>query len=100
MRRARDEYGRKRTAVKIAVVRENSVRHDNKRRVEHKADMGLGDASDQWIVEHVDDITLILHLLTIDAEKKGDRNWLRRHVWFRALAYRLDNGLAGSPLDG
>ena len=35
------------------------------------------------------------HAVAID-----DRPWLRRHVWWRALAYALGNDKATPPPDG
>jgi hypothetical protein len=40
-------------------------------------------------------IALTQHAMDID-----DRPWLRRHVWWRALAYCLRNDMPGTPLDG
>jgi hypothetical protein len=40
--------------------------------------------SDEWILEHVDDICLVLVELTKHAIAIYDRPWLRRHVWWRA----------------
>lgn len=68
--------------------------------IANKASMGLGDASDEWILAHVDDICLVLSALTDHAIAIDDRPWLRRHVWWRALAYCLRNNLSGAPLDG
>jgi hypothetical protein len=55
--------------------------------LKHRGSMGLGDASDAWIVEHVDDVATVLIALTQHAMDIDDRPWLRRHVWWRALAY-------------
>jgi hypothetical protein len=68
--------------------------------ITHKASMGLGDTSDEWIVEHVDDVATVLIALTEHAVKTDDRAWLRRHVWWHALAYALSNDKPGPPLDG
>jgi hypothetical protein len=65
----------------------------------HRASMGLGDASDEWILAHVDDICLVLSALTEHAVAIDDRKWLRRHVWWRALAYCLRNDLPAVELD-
>jgi hypothetical protein len=53
--------------------------------------MGLGGASDEWILAHVDDICLVLSELTDHAVDIDDRPWLRRHLWWRLLAYQLTN---------
>jgi hypothetical protein len=68
--------------------------------LKYRASMGLGDASDQWIPAHVDDICLVLSALTDHAIAIDDRPWLRRHVWWRLLAYQLTNELPTAPLDG
>jgi hypothetical protein len=62
--------------------------------------MGLADACDHWIVEHVDDVCLTLHLLTGMAPEKGDLDWPVRHEWWRRVGYRLRNDLPGPALDG
>jgi hypothetical protein len=39
-------------------------------------------------------------LVTDHAMAIDDRAWLRRYVWWRALAYRLRNDLPTASLDG
>jgi hypothetical protein len=68
--------------------------------IAHKADMGMAERSDEWIVAHVDDVCAVLTTLTEHAVAIDDRLWLRRYVWWRALAYALSNGKPGTPLDG
>ena len=68
--------------------------------IANKASMDLGDATDEWILSHVDDVAAVLMALTEHAIAIDDRVWLRRHVWFRALAYALSNDKPGTPLDG
>jgi hypothetical protein len=63
----------------------------------HRTSMGLGDASDEWILDHVDDICLMLVELTKHAVDIDDRAWLRRHVWWRLLAHQLRNELSTDP---
>jgi hypothetical protein len=66
----------------------------------NKASMGLGDATDEWILAHVDDVAAVLMALTEHAINIDDKAWLRRYVWWRALAYALSNDKPGPPLDG
>jgi hypothetical protein len=49
---------------------------------------------------HVDDVCAVLIALTKRAMEADDRAWLRRHVWWRALAYALRNDKPTPPLDG
>jgi hypothetical protein len=61
-------------------------------RLAHKADVGAPRASDQAILDRVDDITaLMLDAPTEHAMDIDDRPWLRRQVWWRAQAYALRN---------
>jgi hypothetical protein len=68
--------------------------------LKQRGSMGLGDASDEWILAHVDDVAAVLLALTKRAMEADDRAWLRRHVWWRALAYCLRNDLPAPQLDG
>jgi hypothetical protein len=52
------------------------------------------------ILGHVDDVAAVLIALTEHAMAIDDREWLRRHVWWRALANALSNDKPGLPLDG
>ena len=67
--------------------------------MEHKADLGLPDASDDDILRHVDDITLTLMRSVGQALLQGDEAFLRKYRWFTAV---LDDLLADLPdkLDG
>jgi hypothetical protein len=60
----------------------------------------LAGSPDEWILGHVDDVAAVLMALTEHAIKIDDRAWLRRHVWWRLLAYQLSNELPTAPLDG
>jgi hypothetical protein len=67
--------------------------------LKHRASMGLGDASDEWILAHVDDMCLVLSALTDHAIAIDDRPWLQRHIWWRLLSYQLRNELPAASLD-
>jgi hypothetical protein len=68
--------------------------------LKHRVSMRLGNASDEWILDHVDNITLVLVELMKHAIAIDERPWLRRHIWWHALAYALSNNKSGPPLDG
>jgi hypothetical protein len=62
--------------------------------LKHWASMGLGGASDEWILAHVDDICLVLSALTDHAIAIDDPRWLRS-----LLSYQLRNELPATSLD-
>ena len=69
--------------------------------IEHKADLGreAARASDQAILDRVDDITeALLHGLTT-ALTEGDADCLRRYAWFLDLVTAMLEDAAGKPLD-
>jgi hypothetical protein len=68
--------------------------------IANKASMGMADVDDRWIIEHVNDICLVLVKLTEHAVAIDDRPWLRRHLWWRLLAHQLSNELPTAQLDG
>ena len=66
----------------------------------HRLDLGIAPASDEWIVEHVNDLTTALWGLTQHAINHGDEGWLTRHYWWLQAATRLNRGEPSTPLDG
>jgi hypothetical protein len=68
--------------------------------LQHKASLDLGDASDEWILLHVDDVAFVLMALCEHALAIDDKAWLRKHIWWRLLAHQLSNELPTEPLDG
>ena len=69
--------------------------------IEHKADLGpeAARASDQAILDRVDDITEVLLRDLTTALTEGDADWLRRHAWFLDLVTAMLEDAAGKPLD-
>jgi len=69
--------------------------------IAHKADLGLtaAGASDQAIVDRVDDIMTVMLGAVVRATATGDENWLSRFSWFVDLVERLAEGREGKPLD-
>ena len=56
-------------------------------------------ASDQAILEHVDDITDVLLRGLTTALKEGDADWIRRLAWFLDLLTAMLEDAAVKPLD-
>jgi hypothetical protein len=69
--------------------------------IEHKADLGpeVALASDQAILDRVDDITEVLFRGLTTALTEGDADWLRRYAWFVDLVTAILEDAAGKPLD-
>jgi hypothetical protein len=69
--------------------------------IEHKADLGpeAARASDQVILDRVDDITEVLLRGLTTALTEGDADWLRRYAWFVDLVTAMLEDAAGKPLD-
>ena len=67
--------------------------------MEHKADLGVPDASDDDVLRNVDDITLTLMRGVGQAILQGDEAFLEKYRWFTAV---LDDLLGDLPdrLDG
>jgi hypothetical protein len=67
--------------------------------MEHKADLGVPETSDDDILRNVDDITLTLMRGVGQALLQGDEAFLRKYRWFTAV---LDDLLGDLPdqLDG
>ena len=56
--------------------------------LDHKADIGAPHATDQDILDHVDDITACRH------------TWLQHYGWYTDLVIELLEDEPGKPLDG
>src|SRR4029450_4728388 len=69
--------------------------------IEHKADLGTAAAlaSDQAILDRVDDITEVLLRCLTTALTEGDADWLRRYAWFVDLVTAMLEDAAGKPLE-
>jgi hypothetical protein len=69
--------------------------------IEHKADLGpeAACASNQAILDRVDNITDVLLRGLTTALTEGDADWLRRHAWFLELIARMLEDAVGKPLD-
>ena len=69
--------------------------------IKHKADLGpeAARASDQVILDRVDDITEALLRGLTTALTEGDADWLRRYAWFVDLVTAMLEDAAGKPLD-
>jgi len=69
--------------------------------IEHKADLGPGaaGASDQAILDGVDDITEVLLRDLTTALTEGDADWLRRYAWFLDLVTAMLEDAVDKPLD-
>jgi hypothetical protein len=69
--------------------------------IEHKADLGpeAACASDQAILDRVDDITEVLVRGLATALTEGDADWFSRYAWFVNLVTAMLEEAAGKPLD-
>ena len=56
--------------------------------------------SDEWIIEHSNDLTATLWFLTQHAIDHNDWGWLTRHHWWLQAATRLNRGEPSTALDG
>jgi hypothetical protein len=70
--------------------------------VEHEADLGPATeaASDQAILDRVDDIMALLLGGVAKATAQRDEAWLSRYAWFVDLVEGIASGEVGKPLDG
>jgi hypothetical protein len=68
--------------------------------LEHKADLGVPDASDEAVLARVDDITAILFASSVQAWRTDDPRWKERYGWFAAIMSELLDELPGKALDG
>jgi hypothetical protein len=66
----------------------------------HRLGLGLALASDEWIIEHTNDLTATLWFLSRHALDHKDEASLRRHYWWLQAATRLWHGEATTTLDG
>jgi hypothetical protein len=66
--------------------------------IEHKADLGVPQASDQDILEHVDDIMALLVGTATKALELRSAEWFRRYGWFIDLIVDLIEGRGGNHL--
>ena len=57
--------------------------------LQHLADLGMADASDESVIAQVDDITAVLKGLTARALANRDRAWLVKHAWFGVACQQL-----------
>jgi hypothetical protein len=57
--------------------------------MEHKADLGVPDASDDDVLRNVDDITLTLMRGVGQAILQGDEAFLKKYRWFTAIVEDL-----------
>jgi hypothetical protein len=69
--------------------------------IEHKADLGaeVACASDQAILDRVDDISALLLRGLTTALVEGDADWFRRNAWFVDLVIAMLEDAAGKPPD-
>ena len=69
--------------------------------IEHKADLGAeaAGASDQAILDRVDDISALLLRGLATALAEGDADWFRRNAWFVDLVIAMLEDAAGKPPD-
>ena len=69
--------------------------------IEHKADLGpeAARASDQAILDRVDDITKVLLRGLTTALTEGDADWFSRNAWFVDLVTAMLEDAVGKPLD-
>jgi hypothetical protein len=70
--------------------------------IANKAALGpvAAHASDQAILDHVDDIMAVMMGRAAKAMELGDAAWLERYAWFTTLIETLSEGEPGKPLDG
>ena len=67
--------------------------------MEHKADLGVPEASDQDILDHVDHIMALMLRTTAAALACRSVDWFRHYSWFVDLVERLIGERGGKPLD-
>ena len=66
----------------------------------HKADLGMADHPDSFIVDNVSRIAGAIMAAGQVAMDRGDEAWLDRHKWFSDAAARLFGGCRAVPLNG
>src|SRR5262249_35225427 len=67
--------------------------------LKHKDDLGVPFADDADIVEHVDDITVLLFAASGKALRANDHLWMTRYRWFAEIINELVKDGPGKPLD-
>ena len=68
--------------------------------LEHKADLGVPNASDEAVLAAVDEITAILFASSIRAWRADDQHWKERFGWFAAIMSGLLDDVPAKPLGG
>jgi hypothetical protein len=68
--------------------------------LDHKADVGAAHATDQDILDHVDDITAVMLGALGRAMAERRHAWLLHYDWFVDLLNELLDDVPGKPLDG
>jgi hypothetical protein len=68
--------------------------------LDHKADIGAPDATDQDILDNVDDITALMLGALGRAMAERRHTWLQHYGWFTDLVIELLEDEPGKPLDG
>ena len=68
--------------------------------LDHKADIGPVHATDQDILDHVDDITALMLGALGRAMVERRHTWLQHYGWFTDLVFELLEDEPGKPLDG
>ena len=66
----------------------------------HKANIGAAHATDQDILDHVDDITALMLGALARAMAERRHTWLQHYGWFTYLVIELLEDEPGKPLDG
>jgi hypothetical protein len=66
----------------------------------HKADLGMADHPDSFIVDNVNRIAGAIMACGTIAMDRGNEAWLERHRWFSDAAARLFADGKAVPLDG
>ena len=68
--------------------------------LDHKADIGAPHATDQDILDRVDDITALMLGALGRAMAERRHTWLEHYGWFTDLVIELLDDVPGKPLDG
>ena len=68
--------------------------------LDHKADIGAADDTDQDILDHIDDITALMLGALGRALAERRHAWLEHYGWFTDLVIELLDDLPDKPLDG
>lgn len=66
----------------------------------HKAELGMAEFTDDYVIEHIDDITAMMIGLGQAALQNDARAWLERHAWFTDATTRLFADQPATTLDG